>query len=157
MALVRFSIAVILIAALAAGGCAHHKSGAAAARSTSDPAFSDLIAPTAPAPTAPAPTVVRATATSQRPVTPELPKNQKLIVTPETGLAGKVASFNTVGRFVVLNFPVGHLPAIDQQLNVYRLGLKVGEVKVSNLRNDDYVVADLVTGEAAAGDSVRDR
>jgi hypothetical protein len=145
-------MAVILIGALATGGCAHHRSGAAAARGKSDPAFSDLVTPTTPALTA-----VRTTANLQPPSTPELPKNQKLIVTPETGLAGKVASFNTVGRFVVLNFPVGHLPAIDQQLTVFRLGLRVGEVKVTNLRNDDYVVADLVTGEAAAGDLVRDK
>ncbi len=82
---------------------------------------------------------------------------QKLIVTPETGLAGKVVNVNTGGRFVVLNFPIGHLPKLDQPLNVYRLGLKVGEVRATGWQLDDNVVADLLAGEAQPGDEVRDR
>jgi hypothetical protein len=150
---VRFSIAVILLVALVAG-CAHHKPSQSTTRSTSDTAFTELAPPAASGGSQTAP---KATLNPAALTTPELPKNQKLIVTPETGLSGKVVSFNPVGRFVVLNFPVGHLPVQDQQLIVYRLGLKVGEVKVTNLRNDDYLVADMVTGEAAAGDQVRDR
>ena len=80
-----------------------------------------------------------------------------MIVTPETGLAGKVVKVNSGGRFVVLNFPVGHLPAIDQRLNVYRQGLKVGEVKISGPQLEDNVVGDLVSGNAEAGDEVRDQ
>ncbi len=82
---------------------------------------------------------------------------QKLIVTPETGLAGRVVKVNMSGRFVVLNFPIGHLPVLDQRLNIYRLGLKVGEVRVTGPQLDDNVVADLVLGEAVPGDEVRDR
>jgi hypothetical protein len=82
---------------------------------------------------------------------------QKLIVTPDTALVGKVVRVNTSGRFVVLNFPIGHLPALDQRLNVYRLGLKVGEVKVTGPQMDDNIVGDLVAGDALAGDEVRDR
>jgi len=82
---------------------------------------------------------------------------EKLIVTPENGLQGKVAKVNTSGRFVILNFPVGHLPRLEQQLNVYRLGLKVGEVKVTGPQRDDNIVGDLISGEAQAGDEVRDR
>jgi hypothetical protein len=82
---------------------------------------------------------------------------QQVIVTPETGLAGKVVKVNSGGRFVVLNFPVGHLPAIDQRLNVYRQGLKVGEVKISGPQLEDNVVGDLVSGNAEAGDEVRDQ
>lgn len=81
----------------------------------------------------------------------------KLIVTPEIMLVGKVARFNSEGRFVVLNFPIGHLPSVDQRLNVYRQGLKVGEVRVTGPQRDDNTVADLVAGEAQAGDEVRDR
>ena len=57
----------------------------------------------------------------------------------------------------MLNFPIGHLPSADQQLSIYRLGLKVGEVKVTGPQMDDNVVGDLVAGDAAAGDEVRDR
>ena len=151
MVVVRFSTAVILSGALALAGCAHQNSNALARSPQADPAFSDLVPVEAPseAPAAmPGPQPFRVADT---------PKTGKLIVTPEKGLIGKVVSFNSAGRFVVLNFPVGHVPAQDQQLSVYRLGLKVGELKATNLRNDDYVVADLLTGEADAGDQVRDK
>lgn len=78
-----------------------------------------------------------------------------LIVTPEKGLNGKVAWVNSNLRFVVLTFPVGQLPANNQRLDVYRGGLKVGELKVSGPQNDDNVVADIVVGEAEVGDAVR--
>jgi hypothetical protein len=80
-----------------------------------------------------------------------------LIVTPETGLTGKVLKVNTAGQFVVLNFPIGHLPKVDQQLNVYHLGMKSGEVRVTSHQLDDLVVGDLIVGDAASGDEVRDR
>jgi len=80
-----------------------------------------------------------------------------LIVTPDGGLTGKVVSYNDAGRFVVLEFPVGHLPIPDQHLFVYRNGLKVGEVKVTTWQRDVYIVADLTNGEARAGDEVRDK
>ncbi len=77
-------------------------------------------------------------------------------MTPATGLTGKVVRTNSAARFVVLNFPIGHLPALDQRMTLYRQGLKVGEVKVTGPQLDDNVVADLVTGEAQVGDEVRD-
>jgi len=80
-----------------------------------------------------------------------------LIVTPGSGLAGKVARYNDAGRFVVLEFPVGQMPALEQRLFVYRNGLKVGELKVTGPQRDDHIVADLTNGEAQAGDEVGDR
>ena len=80
-----------------------------------------------------------------------------LIVTPEEGLNGTVAWVNTELRFVVVTFPVGQLPVQGQRLNVYRGGLKMGEVRVNGPQQDDSVVADVVTGEAGQGDAVRDR
>jgi hypothetical protein len=85
------------------------------------------------------------------------PSAPKITVTPEAGLQGKVVRTNSGGRFVVLNFPIGHLPALDQHLSVYRLGLKVGEVRVTGPQLDDNIVGDVVAGEAAVGDLVRDR
>jgi hypothetical protein len=81
----------------------------------------------------------------------------KLLVTPAELLAGKVAAYNAAGRFVVLDFPAGHMPLLDQTLFVYRLGLKVGEVKVTGPQRDNNTVADLVSGEAQKGDDVRDK
>lgn len=88
---------------------------------------------------------------------PADPRNQRLIITPETALSGKVLKVNREARFVVLNFPVGQLPAVDQRLNVYRRNLKVGEVKVTGPQREDNIVADITVGEAEAGDEVRDR
>lgn len=81
----------------------------------------------------------------------------KPIIKPSDALIGQVVSFNVVGRFAVLNFPVNRMPAIDQMLFVYRDGLKVGEIKITGPQKDDNIVGDLTTGDAKAGDEVRDR
>jgi hypothetical protein len=80
-----------------------------------------------------------------------------VIVTPSTALVGKIVSVVPQSRIAVLNFPINKLPALEQRMNVYRRGLKVGEVKVTGPQRDDNIVADITAGEAAAGDEVRDR
>jgi hypothetical protein len=82
---------------------------------------------------------------------------QQLSLTTETALIGKVATVNNAGRFVVLNFPIGHLPVADQRMSLYRKGQKVGEIKVTNMQQEDNVVADLTSGDAQIGDEVRER
>ena len=82
---------------------------------------------------------------------------QKLIITPDQGLEGRIAWVNSNLQFVVITFPVGQMPAVDQRLNIYRHGLKVGEVKITGPQNDDSIVGDILAGEAAPGDSIRDR
>jgi len=72
-------------------------------------------------------------------------------------MLGKVATVNAAARFVVLSFPVGHLPQVEQRLNVNRRGLKVGEVKITGPQLDENIVADIVAGDAEPGDEVRDR
>ncbi len=79
------------------------------------------------------------------------------IVTPDNSLAARVVSYNATGRFVVLSFPPGQMPKLEQSLFLYRDGMKVGEVKITGPQRDNNIVADLVTGEAQAGDEVRDR
>ncbi len=81
----------------------------------------------------------------------------KLIVTPENRLTGTVSVYNSAGRFVVVDFPVGKMPARDQVLSVYRQGLKVGEVRITGPERDHNTVADVISGEAQKGDEVRDR
>ena len=85
------------------------------------------------------------------------PAGSKLIVTPETRLVGRVVSFDADGQFAVLNFPIGHLPALGERLSVYRLGLKVGEIKVTGPQRDDNIVGDVVAGEARKGDEAREQ
>lgn len=89
------------------------------------------------------------------PATPSVPLNP--IVTPDNSLMARVASYNSAGRFVVLSFPPGRMPAMDQTLFLYRNGLKVGEVKITGPQHDNDIVADLVTGTAQVGDEVRDQ
>ena len=79
------------------------------------------------------------------------------IVTPDNSLTAKVVSYNAAGRFVVLGFPVGQMPKAGQSLFLYRNGLKVSEVKVNPMSSDNFVVADLVSGNAQVGDEVRNQ
>lgn len=81
----------------------------------------------------------------------------KLIVTPESGMAGTVATYNEAGHFVVLDFPLGHMPTAEQRMYVYRNGLKVGEVRITGPQKENHTVADLAAGEAQRGDEVRDK
>jgi hypothetical protein len=124
----RTLLSIILVGVLALSGCAGRKS-----------------APPKRAPAkAPPPAAAAAT-------------NQTLIVTPENTMAGKVVLVNNTGRFVVLNFPLGKMAAVEQRLNLYRRGLKVGEVKVTGPQREDNIIADLVAGEAEVGDEARDQ
>ena len=126
----RISLMVVLLSALSLTGCFWKKHAAKQAT---------------PPPRAGAPAATTQGATT----------NQTLIVTPENVLVGKVALVNSTGRFVVLNFPLGKMAAAEQRLNLYRRGLKVGEVKVTGPAREDNIVADLVAGEAEVGDEAR--
>ena len=80
----------------------------------------------------------------------------KIILTPQTILVGKVVRVNYNARYVVLNYPIGHLPAIGEHLNVYRKGLKVGEIKVTGPQQEDNTVGDIASGEVQVGDELRE-
>ncbi len=81
----------------------------------------------------------------------------KVTLVPDTGLVGKVASVNASLHFVVLNFPVGRMAAVEQSLAIYRQGQKIGEVKVTGPQQDDNIIADITSGEAETGDEVREK
>jgi hypothetical protein len=83
------------------------------------------------------------------------PKKQGVIVAPDTAVTGKVTRVHAEGRFVVLTFPVGHLPSVGQGLSVFRRGIKVGEVKVAGPQREENIVADVLTGDCQVGDEVR--
>ena len=91
------------------------------------------------------------------PSTPPAKETPGKVVTPSTVLTGRVLTANPGARFVILSFPIGRMPALEQRLNVYRQGLKVGELRVSGPQVEENIVADIFAGEAQAGDQVRDR
>lgn len=124
----RFLWAMVTMLVVLGSGCFLHKSGGAKGQGT----FSDT------------PNTVSSRTS-----------DGKLIVTPETGLSGKVVRVVTSGRFAVLNFPIGRMALIDQRAEVYRQGLKVGELRISGPQLDDNIVADILTGEVQPGDQVR--
>ena len=83
--------------------------------------------------------------------------SSQTIVTPDFSLAAKVVSVNAVGRFVVLSFPAGRLPKLQQAMFLYRAGLKIAEVRVAGPQEENNIVADLVSGEPQVGDTVREQ
>lgn len=78
------------------------------------------------------------------------------VVTRIEPLGGKIVSANANLRFVVLDFSLQVLPALEQRFNVYRGGRKVGEVKVTGPARDSNIAADIIAGEAQVGDEVRE-
>jgi hypothetical protein len=84
-------------------------------------------------------------------------KPPTIIVTPTHANVGKVTSVNAKERFVVVTYALGNLPGGDRRLNVYRGGLKVGEIKTNpGLARDNNIVADIVAGECQVGDEVKE-
>lgn len=107
-----------------------------------------------PPQTEPAP----AKAAVKRPVsTSAKPEPSKVTMVPDTGLQGKIVSVNASLRFVVVNFPVGRMAAVEQQMTVYRQGQKVGELKVTGPQQDDNIIADVTAGDGEVGDEVREK
>jgi len=111
------------------------------------------VAPSVAPVTNPAPPIAVSEPTN--PVAPIDLSKAKLIVTPSTVTTATVTWVNSTAKFVVLTFPIGHLPAENQLMTLYRRGLKVGDVKVTGPKKDDNVVADLLDGDAELGDEVR--
>jgi hypothetical protein len=66
-----------------------------------------------------------------------------------------VALLNSGSGFVILTYPIGKLPRVGQRLSVYRNGMKVGELIVTQPQHDQNTAADIVAGEAQAGDEAR--
>ncbi len=85
---------------------------------------------------------------------------QKAGAAPEVildeAVLGRVVSVNPVLRFLVMDFPVRKLPVLEQRLNVYRNGQKVGEVKVTGPGRDTTIAGDITAGDVQVGDEVRE-
>ncbi len=79
-----------------------------------------------------------------------------IVVTPGGPITGTVAFVNPNARYAVVSFPLGAVPAAEKRFNVYRNGLKVGEIKITGPERDTNTVGDIVAGEAQKGDELRE-
>lgn len=77
------------------------------------------------------------------------------VIQPVSAFSGKVVLVNASLKYVVVEGTIGRLPPVEQALNVYRDGQKVGVVVVSNQARGANFAADLSQGEARVGDTVR--
>ena len=80
---------------------------------------------------------------------------QKPIITPDLRPVGLVEMVNNQGRFVVISFVGSRVPLPERRLNVFRNGLKVGEIKVTGPSRENNTVADILTGDLQFHDEVR--
>ncbi len=78
-------------------------------------------------------------------------------IRPLGGTIGRVIQVNVPLRFVVLDFSLNPLPTFGQRLELVRNGEVAGMVKVSSFHRGTSVVADLVEGNAAVDDWVRNK
>ena len=85
-----------------------------------------------------------------------VPTAKEPIITIGGPTRARIASVNYPGRFVVLRFPIGAMPAVDRRFSVYRAGMKVGELRVSGPQYDNNTVADIVAGDCRVGDEARE-
>jgi hypothetical protein len=90
------------------------------------------------------------------PVPPVTSQPPKAVIKADLRTSGQVAMVNAEARFVVLSFPPGPVPQTDHRLNVYRNGLKVGEVKITGPQHENDTVADIIAGNVQLHDDVRD-
>ena len=130
-------LAISAVGALLFMGCQH-------APESKDPA-----AEFAPKPSRSSP-VARRVPPAVPPLAPAPPR-----ITPIQENSGRVIAQNAPLRYVVLEFFLTSLPAVDQRMGIYRDGQKVGEAKVTGPARDRNIVADLTAGEAKVGDEVR--
>jgi hypothetical protein len=78
------------------------------------------------------------------------------ILMPDEAVQGRVVSVNPPLRYVVIDFPVRNFPVLDQRLSVYRDGQKIGEVRVTGPILGTAAAGDILAGQAAVGDEVRE-
>jgi hypothetical protein len=93
-------------------------------------------------------------APAPQPPAPAISQQPKTVVKPDLRPTGRVAMVNAAARFVVISFPAGAVPQTDSHLNVYRNGLKVGELKVTGPQRENDTVADIISGDLQLHDEV---
>ena len=77
-----------------------------------------------------------------------------LVIAPANSPVGHIRSVKRQLKFVVIDFPVGQVPADGTRLAVFRGGAKVGEVKISGSAKGTFIIGDILAGDAQDGDQV---
>lgn len=77
-------------------------------------------------------------------------------ILPDASVEGRIVTVNVPLRYVVVDFDLRQQPALGQQLAVYRQGVRVGEVKITGPIMGTAAAGDIVAGQAAVGDRVRE-
>lgn len=72
---------------------------------------------------------------------------------PDERPYGRVATVNPQGQFVVVDFNVGPIPPLQTTLNVYRKNEVMGVIRLTGPVRENLVAGDIVSGEAAVGDT----
>ncbi len=75
-------------------------------------------------------------------------------ILPDERPRGRIVTVNLPLRYVVMDFELSTPPEIGQRLEVFREGLKIGEVQLSGPIMGSAAAGDIVTGQAAVGDTV---
>lgn len=88
-----------------------------------------------------------------KPTKPQPPPSPT--IEPVSAFSGKVVLVNAPLKYIVVEGVIGRLPPVEQPLNVYRDGQKVGTAVVSAQVRGSNFAADLTQGEARVGDTVR--
>ncbi|MDD2706648.1 MAG: hypothetical protein PHV34_01460 [Verrucomicrobiae bacterium] len=68
---------------------------------------------------------------------------------------GKVALVNLQKKFVVVNFQGSEIPPLRSELGVYRDGIFIGSLRITDPIKPPLATADVVTGTLRRGDVVR--
>lgn len=76
---------------------------------------------------------------------------------PSQLLQGRILALRSNLRFVIIDFPNGQMPQLEQKLFAYRLDQRVAELRISGPYRGTTVAADIIAGEPGEGDLVRDR
>jgi len=71
---------------------------------------------------------------------------------PDSRPRGRIKSVNEPGQYAIVDFGLGIIPPLQSDLNVYRDGRVTGVLKLTGPARNNIVAADIVSGEAKAGD-----
>ena len=141
------AIFIAVVSGLILAGCASHRDAPkpASEKTKRKPVAKATLAPTP----AKSPAPINAQGSS-----PTVTNNNQ-VITLSGQTVGKVYSVNQVARFVILDYGLNPLPPLDQRLNVYRNGVRVGEIKVTGPVMNGNIAADIVAGEVRKDDEAR--
>ena len=141
------AICISVVCGLILAGCAAHRDAPKTApeKAPRKPVMKTTLAPTPAKSPAPANAAV---------ASPSVTNNNQ-VITLSGQTVGKVYSVNQVARFVILDYGLSPLPPLEQRLNVYRNGVRVGEIKVTGPVMNGNIAADIVAGEVRKDDQVR--